>query len=102
MSKETYHIRIEVQDSKGKFLKDKNGIKRTDISAELSFDKNGQYLEGIKGALKSHMIQMGKTVMTWIPEGSIVSVEASVKNNISDTYMVMYSYYANEDRFINH
>ena len=102
MDKETYNIAIEVQDSNGKSFKDKKGDKRTRINSELSFDTKGEYLEGIKGALKSHMIQIGKTIMAWVPEGSIVTIEASVKNNISDTYMVMHSYYANEERFINH
>lgn len=101
-NKETYHISIDVQDANGKYYKDKDGNKRTEIKAELSFDKDANYSHGIKGALKSHMTQMGKTMMAWVPEGSIVSVEASVPNSISNTYMVMHSYYANEDRFVNH
>ena len=44
---------------------------------------------------------IAKTFKAWIPTSQI-SIEASVFNNISGTYMSLYSLYVDEDRFIKH
>ena len=98
MDKETYHIRIEVMDANGRSIKDKNGLVRSAIQAEVTIDPKINYAN----ALRTYMTNVGKTVSAWVPEDNIISVEASVKNGFTNTYMVMCSYYANEDRFVKH
>lgn len=102
MAKETYNIGIEVRNSNGKLIRDREGNKYTALQVELSFDTEAEYSHGIKGALESHMRQIGNTMKAWALEGAIITVEASWLNTISSTYMVMHSYYVNENRFIHH
>jgi hypothetical protein len=102
MDIETYHIRVELWDKNGKVVIDKNGIKRPDFSLELSLDRDAKYSEGIEGAIKSHLTQIGKTISAWSSDDCEVEVTASVLSSITNTYMVLYTYRTQEDRFIKH
>ncbi|NBO36865.1 hypothetical protein EBU91_04955 [bacterium] len=68
-------IAIEVRDSEGKLISDKDGIKRIDLKIE---DPN------------INMEQMLKTLSAWMPDRNIEIIEYA-HNSISGTWMEMRS-----------
>jgi hypothetical protein len=86
-----YHIEIEVRDANGKIIRDENGLKY--ISIQMDFNYSNVSL------LEREMIKIGKALRVWMPQNNI-EIKASHFNTISGTWM--YSYYANEKRFITH
>ena len=96
MEKETtYAIEIEVRDEKGKILRSPdNGVKQPRMQFDLSV-KDEKHLEfKMKDACRS--------LRAWLPEGYSINATASIHSHISNTYMVMYSYYEGVERFIKH
>jgi hypothetical protein len=87
-----YTISIEVRDENGKFISDENGIKQTNISYEV---------EMLKSNMEFNMRLLARTLKTWMPNRKI-DIEVLVFNSISRTYMTMFSFYVDEDRFVKH
>jgi len=92
MKKENYHIRIEVRDENGKLILDEYGHKQISFSYEV---------EMLTENVEFNLRHLANTMKTWMPERKI-NIEASVFNTISRTYMTMFSFYVEEDRFVKH
>jgi hypothetical protein len=92
MKKETYTIRIEVRDENGKLILDEYGHKQISFSYEV---------EMLTENVEFNLRHLANTMKTWMPERKI-NIEASVFNTISRTYMTMFSFYVEEDRFVKH
>jgi hypothetical protein len=86
-----YAITVEVRDENHKLIKDIDGNPVVDIKFELEVfsEKN----------LEHRMREIGNNLKVWLPNRDI-NVEASVFNSISDTYMSMYAFYVNENRYV--
>jgi hypothetical protein len=99
MKKEKYHIYVQVRDENGKIIKglstDKSTINpKPNIQFELTVVREQQ--------LEAKMKQIASTLRAWIPSGYEINIEASVENTISQTFMTMYSFYGEENRFVKH
>ncbi len=92
MEKETYRIRVDVRDENGKPILDKEGNKQPNIQFELSFTPD---------KAEHNLRDLSKSLKAWMPNNKI-NISASVLNNISNTYMHMFSLYVEEDRFVKH
>lgn len=89
---ENYTIRIEVRDENGKLILDEFGHKQISFSYDV---------EMITENVEFNLRHLANTMKTWMPERKI-NIEASVFNTISRTYMTMFSFYVEEDRFVKH
>jgi hypothetical protein len=89
---ENYTIRIEVRDENGKLILDEYGHKQISLSYEV---------EMLTENVEFNLRHLANTMKTWMPERKI-NIEASVFNTISRTYMTMFSFYVEEDRFVKH
>ena len=87
-----FTIEVDVKDSDGKVILDANGVKRHCIQFELNIPKD---------RVEWHLKNIAKSLIAWMPD-KIINISASVFNEISGTYMNMYSLYAKEDRFVTH
>ena len=92
MKRENYHIRIEVRDEKIKLILDENGNKQIAISYDV---------EMLTDNMEFNLRHLANTLKTWMPNRQI-NIEASVFNTISRTYMTIFSFYAEEQRFVKH
>lgn len=90
MKKETYSILIEVRDSNGKLIQDENGNKITGLKTELTCSNV---------ILERELTAIGETLSALMPDRKI-TVEASLPNSISGTWMSMAEYRSSEKRFI--
>ena len=89
---ENYTVRIEVRDENGKLILDEYGNKQISFSYEV---------EMLTENVEFNLRHLSNTLKTWMPERKI-NIEASVFNTISRTYMTMFSFYVEEDRFVKH
>ena len=89
---ENYSVTIENRTEAMKAVRDVEGNNRS----TLSFDANIN-----RGSEEGYLNQLAKTLKTWLPDNQ-TSIELSVFNSISGTYMTMYSFYINENRFVKH
>ena len=89
---ENYSVRIENRTKAMKAVRDVEGNNRS----TLSFDANIN-----RGSEEGYLNQLAKTLKAWLPDNQ-TSIELSVFNSISGTYMTMYSLYINENRFVKH
>ena len=89
---ENYTIRIEVRDENGKLILNENGGKEISIRYEV---------EMLTENMEFNLRLLIRTLKAWMPNRQI-SIDAMVHNKISGTYMTMFSFYVNEDRFIKH
>jgi multidrug efflux pump subunit AcrB len=92
MEKEIYNIEVEVRDENGKAILDDKGNKQLSVQFELSFTRD---------KAEHNLRQLVKSLKAWMPNNEI-NISASVFNEISGTYMNMFSLYVNEDRFVSH
>ena len=92
MKRENYHIRIEVRDENGKLILDEHGHKQIAISYDVDM---------LTDNMEFNLRHLANTLKTWMPERKI-TIEASVLNTISRTYMTMFSFYGEENRFVKH
>ena len=92
MKRENYNIRIEVRDENGKLILDENGNKQIAISYDV---------EMLTDNMEFNLRHLANTLKAWMPERKI-NIEASVFNTISRTYMTMFSFYGEENRFVKH
>lgn len=87
---------IQLRDSSDKLFKDSSG---TSISnSRISFDDSEE---------DSNLIEMickdtADIYQSITPDGTKINISVLSFNNISNTYMCMYSYYHEEKRFIKH
>jgi hypothetical protein len=92
MEKENYNIEVEVRDENGKAILDDKGNKQLSIQFELSFTRD---------KAEHNLRHLAKSLVAWMPKNEI-NISASVPNEISGTYMTMFSLYVKEDRFVEH
>ena len=87
-----YSVSIEVRTSDNKLIRnnDNNLCSYLHFDAIIEQDGEENYLNNFANKLK-----------VWMPD-NIINIDLSVLNSISGTYMVMYSFYANQKRFIKH
>ena len=85
-----FTIRIEVRDSNRRIILDSNGTKRIDFTYDV---------EMLESNMENNLKYISKTFQAWMPNNHI-TIEASVLNSISGTYMPMYWYDVNEDKFV--
>ena len=89
---ENYSVGIEVRTSDNKLIRnDKNNV-----CSYLDFD-----VIIAQGGEENFLNNFANKLKVWMPD-NIITIELSVVNSISGTYMVMYSFYVNEKRFIKH
>lgn len=88
--------KVELRDSKGRLYKDNKGYIVT--SNDISFD------DGEENESLIHLICEGtsQNYEAIAKEGTDITIEVSDFNSISGTWMVLYSYYHNEKRFVKH
>jgi hypothetical protein len=89
---ENYSVTIENRTKDMKAVRDDEGNNRSTLSFDVNINE---------GSEESYLNQLAKTLKTWLPDNQ-TSIELSVFNSISGTYMKMYSFYINENRFIEH
>jgi hypothetical protein len=89
---ENYTIRIEVRDENGKLILDENGNKQISIQYEV---------EMLTENMEFNLRRLSGTLKTWMPNRNI-EIIAMVRNSVSETYMTMFSFNSNEDKFIKH
>lgn len=87
-----YRISIEVRDSEGKIIVDNEGLKQVSFSYDV---------EMLTSNMESNLKRLAKTLKTFMPDRKI-NIEVYVKNSISGTYMNMFSFYVDENRFVKH
>lgn len=92
MKRENYNIRIEVRDENGKLILDENGNKQISIQYDVDM---------LTDNMEYNLRHLANTLKAWMPNRQI-TIEASVFNTISRTYMTMFSFYAEENRFVKH
>jgi hypothetical protein len=92
MKTEKYWIKIEVRDSEGNMLRNENGNKVDDISYDV---------EMLPSNMEPNLTRLAITLKAFMPDRQI-NIGAYVHNSISGTYMNMFSYYVNENRFVKH
>ena len=90
MEKETYSILIEVRDSNGKLIQDDKGHKITGLKTQLTCSSV---------ILERELTAIGERLSGWMPDRKI-TVEASLPNSISGTWMSMAEYRSSEKRFV--
>jgi len=93
MEKEKYNIVIEVRDSEGKLITDSNGAKQLSLS---DYD-----IELLPSDMESYLTRLAIKLKAFMPDRKI-DIEVYVHNSISRTYMNMFSYYVDENKFIKH
>lgn len=91
MNKEKYSIRVNVRQLDGGVIR-LNDACKPDTLFELEFSRENaeQTLRKISNRFKE------------IFPNKKLNISASVLNGISGTYMEMFSFYSNEDRFISY
>jgi hypothetical protein len=92
MITEKFYFTIEVRDKNGKLLLDSEGNKQISLDYEVAM---------LKSNMENELTRLANKLKTFMPNREI-EIDVSVFNSISRTYMTMYSYYVNENRFIKH
>jgi hypothetical protein len=89
---EKYHVSIEVRDSNGKMILNELGNKVDNISYDV---------EMLTSNMESNLTRLARTLKAFMPDRKI-NIEVYVHNTISGTYMNMFSYYVDENKFVKH
>lgn len=89
---EKYKISIEVRDSEGNVLVDDEGLKQISLSYDI---------EMLPSNMEFNLKQLARTLKTFMPQRKI-NIQVYVKNSISATYMNMFSFYVDENKFVKH
>jgi len=92
MKTENYKFNIDIRDSKGKIILDPEGNKQFSLSYDV---------EMVPENMEFNLRHLANKLKTFMPKRKI-NIDVSVHNSISGTYMTMFSFYVNEDRFIKH
>ena len=85
-----YLVRIEVRDESGKIILDQDNNKVMGISYEV---------EMLEPNVEFNITRLAKQLKALMPNRKI-NIDFDHFNTISRTYMTMYSYYVNENRFV--
>ena len=89
---ETYSVSIEVRTDDGKLLRNENGFNYSELLLDINIKDGNE---------EKFLIGLSNTLKVWLPNNQI-NIGLSVLNNISGTYMLMFSYYVNEKRFVKY
>jgi hypothetical protein len=89
---EKYHVSIEVRDSNGKMILNELGNKVDNISYDV---------EMLTSNMESNLTRLARTLKAFMSDRKI-NIEVYVHNTISGTYMNMFSYYVDENKFVKH
>ena len=89
---ENYRINIEVLDSNGAMILNEDGNKIDKISYDC---------EMLTSNVESNLRHLSHTLKAMMPDREI-SIEVYLHNKISGTYMNMFSFYVNADRFLKY
>lgn len=87
-----YKISVEVRDSEGNVIVDSEGAKQITLSYDV---------EMLPSNMEFNLKQLAKTLKAFMPDRQI-NIEVYVKNYISATYMNMFSFYVDENKFVKH
>ena len=87
-----YWVKIEVRDSDGNMILNELGNKVDDISYNV---------EMLPSNMEPNLSRLARTLKAFMPDRQI-NIGVYVHNQISGTYMNMFSYYVNENRFVKH
>jgi len=93
MERDVYSIEAEIRTADHQLIKTQNNIAVTGIDLEsvsLMRDNMERYL------------QIQHTKLQALMPTHRINLTASVHNSISGTFMVMFSYYGDEKRFVKH
>jgi hypothetical protein len=85
-----YLVRIEVRDESGKIILDQDNNKVMGISYEV---------EMLESNVEANITRLAKEMKALMPNRKI-NIDFNHFNTISRTYMTMYSYYVDENRFV--
>jgi len=89
-----YKIDIEVRDSEGKIIHNEDGNKVLGLKYNVELPEN-------KFLIERELKELGISLKALMPTHQI-EVSLNHFNNISGTYMTMYSYYVSEGRLVKH
>jgi hypothetical protein len=89
---EKYHVSIEVRDSNGKMILNELGNKVDNISYDV---------EMLTSNMESNLTRLARNLKALMLDRKI-NIEVYVHNTISGTYMNMFSYYVDENKFVKH
>jgi hypothetical protein len=95
--KNIYRINVDIRDSEGKVIRDKNGKKVLGLDWEATLHYGEHATE--EEVLKRYLTIEGNKLQTLMPEKKI-EVYASVFSEISNTFLVTGIYYISENRLI--
>lgn len=88
--------KIDLRDKNGKLYRDTNGIIVT--GNDLNFERNVKK----EKAIQDICADTAFIYEAIAKEGTDITIEVSHLNEISQTYMVLYSYYHTERKFVKH
>ena len=97
---ERYYITVDIRDKDGKLIMHPTSEKYYPLARGLRFDLVVDHEKRYE-QLEMKMRDFHKELQAFLPTTQI-DIEASVLNTISDTYMVMASFYGSESRFVKH
>lgn len=86
---------VEVRDKNNKPYKDKNGKKVVNAFKNTIEDID-------KSLMKKTLENICNNYEAVCKEGSIINIEVKKYDNISYTYMTLYSYYGLDKKFVEH
>lgn len=89
---EKYNVTIEARTKDFKLLRDDDGNNQSQLSFDIKINS---------GSEEKYLNQLAKTLKTWLPVNQLI-IELSIYNNISQSYMCMYSLYVNTNQFVKH
>ena len=89
---ENYKVTIEARTKDFKLLRDDDGNNQSQLSFDIKINS---------GSEEKYLNQLAKTLKTWLPVNQLI-IELSIYNNISQSYMCMYSLYVNTNQFVKH
>lgn len=87
---------IDIRDKDGNLYVDSNGVKV--VRNDFAFERNVRNENTIKEICEDFALMIEAIAK----EGTDITIEVSDFNSISDTWMVLYSYYHTEKRFVKH
>ena len=98
MIREKYYIEIEIRNQDGSVIRDEEGNKVLSLNHTTSLTAEG---EDMTETVKAMFDYEYRKLRAFMPTHKI-NISASVFNTISGSFMLMYSFYGDEKRFVKH
>jgi len=92
MSKTNYSVIVEVRDKDGKIFKNSNGNPQPDFKFDLNCTPD---------KVEYHARTYARTLKAWMPENKL-NISIHTFNEFTKTWPCDFSFYVEEDRFIEH